>query len=127
MKTYETIKPTDIVNDENTPVGELGVGTELTGEQIDIDGDVYLETEQGFVKMDALAEVVDPESSEKIEPKKGLSSSSKKLVFGLGGAAVGFAFAKYRKFSTKQIVLASLAGITAGLVIDYFMNKKQDK
>ena len=124
MKIYESIKPTDIVNNENTPVGEIGVGTELKGEPIDIDGTVYLETEKGFVAMDALAEVVDAESSEDEDPKA-MSSSSKKLIMALVGGGLGFAFAKYKKFSAKQIVIATIGGITAGLVIDYFINKNK--
>lgn len=126
MKNYEAIKPAELLNEEGESIRTVGVGLEFTGEPIEIDGEVYLETADGFIKMDALAETVD-EASEASETtnQAPATSSSRKLILALVGLAVGFGFAKYKKMGTKGIVIASVIGVGAGLAIDYFYNKSK--
>jgi hypothetical protein len=118
MKVYEAIRPTDLVDQSNTPIGALGIGDEATGEMVVIDGVNYLQTESGFIKFEDLGEVVDDPNL----PAK--TSSSKKFVVALVGLGVGFAIAKYRKMNTKNVVLISLLGLASGLAFDYYYNKK---
>jgi hypothetical protein len=129
MKVYETIRPSDVLNDEGNPVSEIGVGVSLKGEPIEIDGQVYLESDQGFVLMENLAEKVDAEevAEEATGITSKMSSSSKKLIMALGGAALGFGIASYRKMGTKKIAIFTVAGVAVALAADYFINKRSTK
>jgi hypothetical protein len=128
MKKYETIKPSELLDQEGNPTSNAGVGTEFTGELIEIDGDVYLETGQGYILMENLAEIVSDEAQPGATPesdgKKKMSASTKKLIFALVGLGLGFGIAKYKKLSTKGLVIASIAGIGVGLLADYLHNKR---
>jgi hypothetical protein len=131
MEKYETIKPSEVLDENGEVTTSVGVGKEYTGEPIEIDGSVYLQTEDGYILMENLAKVVETPKEEirqiEEEVKGRMSASTKKLIFALVGLALGFGIAKYRKMSTKGIVLAAFGGIAVGLFADYLHNKRLEK
>lgn len=126
MKTYEAIRKTQAVNEKNEKVSDLAVGQEISGELIDIDNEVYVESKDGYVKLADLSEVIET-PTEKGEPSSPASSTSKKMIMALVGLAIGFGIARYKKMSIKGVVICSVVGLSAGLLVDYFHNKRKAK
>jgi len=129
MKNYEVISKVELLDEEGNPKAQLGIGEVLQGEPVDVDGDIYLQTKEGFVLMDSVAEKADESKSEVSigdKPSNGMNPTAKKLIMALGAAAIGFAFASYKKMGTKKIAIFTIAGLAIGLTADYFINKRKE-
>lgn len=124
-QTYEAISECKVVNLDNETVKTIKEGETVSGEFVLIDDQPYVETKDGYVSTDGLAEKVDESSSvdaDKVEAS--VKSSNKKLILALVGAGAGYGIAHFMGKDMKWKIIFTLGGIVLGLGADYVTNKK---
>ena len=123
MKTYEVIESSPVLNLDNETMSTLEIGEKITGEFVLIDEKPFVETGNGYVSTDGLAEKL--ESNEADLTENTVKASHKKLIFALVGGGVGFGIAHFMKKDLKVKVMFTVAGIALGLGVDYVNNRKK--
>lgn len=124
-KTYQVIgESAEVLNLNREVVKNLKNGDTVTGTIVLVSGDPYLETSDGYVSTKSLAEKVseDAKSVETI-----VKANSKKLLFAVGGAGLGYGVAHFRKMPMKFKIIYSLVGLVVGLFAEMMIDKKLKK
>jgi hypothetical protein len=122
-KTYEVIDSAEMVNLNNEVVKKFGSGDTVTGELVMIDEQPYIETPEGYVSTNSLAEKLSDGQTNLVEAE--VKANSKKLIFALVGAGVGYAVAHFMKKNMKYKVMFTVLGLAGGLALEYINSKKK--
>jgi len=124
-KTYEVIgEGAEVLNLNREVVKKLSNGDTVTGTVVIVSGDPYLETSDGYVSTKSLAEKV-TEDAKSVETV--VKANSKKLLFAVGGAGLGYGVAHFRKMPMKSKIIYSLVGLVAGILVEMLIDKKIKK
>jgi hypothetical protein len=127
MESYEVISESKVVNLDNETIKTLKVGEEIKGEFVLIDENPFVETKDGYVSTDGLAEKVQDEqiAPEMAKAEASVKSSNKKLIFALVGGAVGYGVAHYMGKSMKHKIMFTVGGMALGFAVEYINARKK--
>jgi uncharacterized membrane protein YeaQ/YmgE (transglycosylase-associated protein family) len=125
---YVIVKETNVYSPEGEVIGFLTLGESVAGipatngteEFVMLEDGSYIASENVIVDK---PESITTELNQRTTEAKAKATYQTKIVYGLVGGAIGFGFAKYRKMSTKGLVISSLIGAAIGVATSVYRNK----